>query len=216
MRLILSSWYLRPGQRPPQLRPVGGSGRAGIVLNALDQFGDSRDRDLAREMYTLERLGYAVQELDLREFFEDRFRLRVRLRDFDLVWALGGNSFVLARAMTQSGFVDAVRHRLDDESFAYGGYSAGACVAGPDLQGIDLVDDASMVPPGYSAAVEPRCLDLIPFRIVPHWRSEHPESELVESAAVHLDAEGLSHRCLRDGQALVVDGDTVTLVELNR
>lgn len=216
MRLILSSWYLRPGQRLPQLSPVGGTGRAGIVLNALDQFGDSRDRDLAREMYTLERLGYAVQELDLRDFFEDRFRLRVRLRDFDLVWALGGNSFVLARAMTQSGFVDAVRHRLADESFAYGGYSAGACVAGPDLQGIDLVDDASMVPPGYSAAVEPRCLDLIPFRIVPHWRSEHPESELVESAAVHLDAEGLSHRCLRDGQALVVDGDTVTLLELNR
>lgn len=216
MRLILSSWYLRPGQRPPPLRPVGGSGRAGIVLNALDQFGDSRDRDLAREMYTLERLGYAVQELDLRDFFEDRFRLRVRLRDFDLVWALGGNSFVLARAMTQSGFVDAVRYRLDDESFAYGGYSAGACVAGPDLQGIDLVDDASMVPAGYSAAVEPRCLDLIPFRIVPHWRSEHPESELVESAAVHLDAEGLSHRCLRDGQALVVDGETVTLLELNR
>ena len=95
-------------------------------------------------------------------------------------------------------------------------HSAGACVAGPDLQGIDLVDDASAVPPGYSAAIEPRCLDLIPFRIVPHWRSEHPESELVESAAVHLDAEGLSHRCLRDGQALVVDGDTVTLLELNR
>jgi len=216
MRLILSSWYLRPGQRPPLLSPVGGSGRAGIVLNALDQFGESRDRDLAREMYTLERLGYAVQELDLRDFFEDRFRLRVRLRDFDLVWALGGNAFVLARAMTQSGFVDAVRYRLDDESFAYGGYSAGACVAGPDLQGIELVDDASALPPGYSAAVEPRCLDLIPFRIVPHWRSDHPESELVESAAVHLYAEGLSHRCLRDGQALGVDGETVTLYELNR
>jgi len=217
MRLILSSWYLRSGQRPPPLlRPNGGSGRAGIVLNALDEFDGTRERDLPREQYTLERLGYVAEELDLRNFFEDRFRLRVRLRELDLVWALGGNSFVLARAMTQSGFVDALHHRLDDESFAYGGYSAGACVAGPDLQGIDLVDDASAVPPGYSAAIEPRCLDLIPFRIVPHWRSDHPESERVELAADHLAAEGLSYRCLRDGQALLVDGDTVTLADLDR
>jgi dipeptidase E len=216
MRLILSSWYLRPGQRPPLLRRDGRRGRVGIVLNALDQFGATRDRDLPREIYTLERFGYVGEELDLRDYFEDRFRLRVRLRDFDLVWVLGGNSFVLARAMTQSGFVDAVRHRLDDETFAYGGYSAGSCVAGPDLQGIDLVDDPSVVPEGYSPEIEPRCLDLVPFRIVPHWRSDHPESERVELAAEYLAAEGLSHRCLRDGQALAVDGDIVTLHELGR
>jgi dipeptidase E len=215
MRLILSSWYLRTGQQPPLLRPVDGSGRAGIVLNALDEFGDSRNRDLAREMYTLERLGYVGEELDLRDYFQDRFRLRVRLRDFDLVWALGGNSFVLARAMTQSGFVDAVRDRLADETFAYGGYSAGSCVAGPDLAGIDLVDDPAAVPEGYDPDIEPRNLDLVPFRIVPHWRSRHPESERVELAADHLAAKGLSYRCLRDGQALLVDGDSETLVDLD-
>jgi dipeptidase E len=216
MRLILSSWYLRPGQRLPVSRQVGSRGRVGIVLNALDQFDATRERDLPREIYALERLGYVGEQLDLRDYFEDRFRLRVRLRDFDLVWVVGGNSFVLARAMTQSGFVDAVRNRLDDHTFAYGGYSAGSCVAGPDLRGIDLVDDPSVVPDGYDVEIEPRCLDLVPFRIVPHWRSDHPESERVELAADYLTAEGLSHRCLRDGQALVVDGDIVTLHELDR
>src|SRR5262245_55627876 len=124
MRLVLSSWYLRDGQRPHALRPSGGSGRAAIVFNALDEFGPARDRVLDRERGPLEDLGYGCEELDLRRYFDDPDALRTRLDALDLVWAVGGNSFVLARSMVASGFVDTVRARLVDPTFVYGGYSA--------------------------------------------------------------------------------------------
>lgn len=215
MRLFLSSWYLRAGQRPSALRPAGGSGRAGIVLNALDEFGPTRDRSLDRELRPLADLGYACDELDLRRYFGETEALAGRLAELDLVWAVGGNSFVLARAVAASGFVDAVHMRLADPAFVYGGYSAGSCLAGPDLAGIDLVDDPTVIPDGYPSGAEPRCLGLIPFRILPHWRSGHPESAAIDRAEADLAGKGLAYRCLRDGQAFVVTDDSVELCQLD-
>ncbi|MGO4428197.1 hypothetical protein AB4Z54_58130, partial [Streptomyces sp. MCAF7] len=57
-------------------------------------------------------------------------------------------------------------------------------------------------------ATAPDCLRLVPYRIVPHWRSEHPETEGAERAAAHLAESGLPHRCLRDGEAVNIDDTT--------
>ncbi|HYJ67148.1 MAG TPA: Type 1 glutamine amidotransferase-like domain-containing protein [Nocardioidaceae bacterium] len=215
MRLFLSSWYLRAGQRPSELGPADGTGRAGIVLNALDEFGSTRDHNLDRERRPLEELGYACEELDLRRYFDQPDALRDQLDALDLVWAVGGNSFVLARAMVASGFVDIVPNRLADPTFVYGGYSAGSCMAGPDLAGIDLVDGASVVPDGYPRDAEPRCMGLIPFRILPHWQSDHPESAAIDRVEADLSEKGLDYRCLRDGQAFVVADGSVEVRELD-
>jgi dipeptidase E len=209
MRLVLSSWFLAPDQKPTVLPSSHGNGRAGIILNALDEFGPSRDRDLAREKRTLEAFGYACEEVDLREYFSANDTLHERINTLDMVWALGGNAFVLARAMHQSGFTDVVTQELHDRpDFVYGGYSAGACVAGPDLDGIDLMDDRTVLPEGYSPAVEPLGLGLVPFRIVPHWRSQHRETHAAERAANYLAEAGLAHRRLRDGQMVTVHNDS--------
>jgi dipeptidase E len=215
MRLFLSSWYLRDDQRPSALRPVDGAGRAGIVLNALDEFGSTRDRGIGRERRPLEDLGYACEELDLRHYFDAPDALVERLGTLDLVWAVGGNSFVLARAMAASGFIDAAQARLADPAFVYGGYSAGSCLAGPDLAGIDLVDDPTVIPDGYPRDVEPRCLGLITFRILPHWRSDHPESAAIDRAESDLRDKGLDYRCLHDGQAFIVSDGSVELCQLD-
>ena len=204
MRLLLSSWFLAPESRPPVLPSALHTGRAGIVLNALDEYGRTRDRDYGRESQTLETYGYSCEELDLRDYFSSAEELPKRLADLDLVWALGGNAFVLARAMTQAGFRDALQEQAHRPEFTYGGYSAGACVAGPDLQGIDLIDDPAVLPEGYPPATAPECLRLVPYRIVPHWRSEHHDAEGAERAAAHLAERGLQHRCLRDGEAVNV------------
>ena len=214
MRLFLSSWYLRPEQRFEALRPRSGRGRAGVVLNARDELGANRVRSVDREYGRLESLGYTCEDLDLREYFDAPQTLPGRLRDLDLVWAVGGNSFVLARAMVRSGFYPALRERLADDDFIYGGYSAGVCVMTPDLEGIHLVDDPAVLPDGYLPDVEPAGAGLVPFRILPHWRSGHLESELIDKAEAYLAAAGLEYRCLRDGQAFVVTDDDVELVDL--
>ncbi|MEU6343652.1 Type 1 glutamine amidotransferase-like domain-containing protein [Streptomyces sp. NPDC046977] len=208
MRLLLSSWFLTPDSRPSALPSTFRTGRAGIVLNALDEYGGSRARDYARECRTFETFGYACEELDFRNYFSAPKELPKRLADLDLVWVLGGNAFVLARAMTQAGLRDALQEQLHRPEFTYGGYSAGACVAGPDLQGIDLIDDPTVLPDGYPPTTSPECLRLLPYRIVPHWRSNHPETEGAERAAAHLAESGLPHRCLRDGEAVNVHNTT--------
>jgi len=208
MRLLLSSWFLTPDTRPSALSNTLATGKAGIVLNALDEYGRSRARDYGRENRTLEAFGYRCEELDLRDYFSAPTELPKRLANLDLVWALGGNAFVLARAMTQARFRDALHQQLPRPEFTYGGYSAGACVAGPDLQGIDFIDDPTILPDGYPPATEPQCLRLVPYRIVPHWRSQHQESERAERAAAHLAKNGLPHRCLRDGEVVNIRDTT--------
>ena len=200
MNLYLSSYGL--GTPPIELHASRPGARAAIVLNALDQFGPSRARDLDHEAADLRGIGYAGDELDLRVFFGEGKSLTERLSQYDLVWVVGGNSFVLARAMTASGFADALTAQSGREAFAYAGYSAGAVVAGPDLEGIDLVDDPAVYPDDYPADVPASTLGLVPFRVIPHWRSPHPESAAIDNVVTDLKQRGLDHRCLRDGQAL--------------
>ena len=136
--MYLSSY--RMGRHAERLRAPSGNGRAAIISNALDVFGATRMRNWDREASDLAQLGYASEELDLRQYFGDADGLARRLGSVDLIWAVGGNAFVLARAMTASGLGSVLRPAMK-RGLIYAGYSAGACVAGPDLRGVDLMDD---------------------------------------------------------------------------
>jgi dipeptidase E len=211
VKLYLSSFRL--GSDRGALRDlVGRAGRAALVFNACDVFGDGRLRNLERETEDIASLGFECEELDLRSYFEDFEGLRNRLSTYDLIWVVGGNSFVLARAMTLSRFVQAVSKPLDDGRLVYAGYSAGICVTTPDLEGIHLMDEPDARPDGYPMDVEATTFGWVPWRIVPHWRSQHPEAPLAELAVEHLLYNGLPFRTLRDGQAIVVEGDDSRLV----
>jgi dipeptidase E len=207
VRLYLSSYGL--GENPAALSVLaGGAAKTAVIFNARDAYRGERLKNREQEFGALRALGFSCEELDLRSYFGDSDALRTRLADYDLVFAVGGNTFVLARAMTEAGFDAAIREQLDGNRIVYGGYSAGACVVGPDLDGCHLIDEPDAVAEGYSPDVLPQALGWVPWRIVPHWRSEHEESPLAELAAAHLLEAGLPFQTLRDGQAFVVnDGE---------
>lgn len=206
MRLYLSSYRL--GDRAGALLALLGDGRrCAIVSNALDNVSQSA-RDLFRAevhdpVAEFASLGIAATELDLRDYFGDPAGLRAALGDVDLVWVMGGNSFILRRAMQQSGFDEVILDLLDADAIVYGGSSAGAVVAAPTLDGIDLMDDPSECPPGYATAPVWDGLGLIDHAIVPHYRSAHAESGAADRAVRHLSARGLRYRALRDGEVIV-------------
>lgn len=185
---------------------AGRRGRCGIVYNALDSSEGARERHGAAQVDAMSALGYDCEELDLRECFGagGEVRLAARLRELDLLWITGGNAYVLARAMDLSGFGAALAGPLRAGTLTYAGYSAAACVAGPDLRGIDLMDEPDALPDGYDPASRPLGLGLVDYRIVPHWRSDHHEAELAGVAAAWLEREGLAHRCISDGDVVVV------------
>ncbi len=207
MRLFLSSFRLNDASRElPEL--AGAGARTAVVLNALDNVpGFPRADWMEAERRVLLALGLRAFELDLRDCVGRPDALRAALDGVGLVWATGGNVFVLREAMRRSG-LDAVLHeRLREDTVAYGGYSAGACVAGPTLRGIELVDDVGAVSePIWDG------LRLVEFSIAPHYRSAHPDAELIERVVAYFEAHAMPFRAVRDGEAIVVRDGALQLV----
>lgn len=206
MRLYLSSH--RVGDRAGSLLALLGSGkRVAVIANALDGTPDAARADLCGpvhdQLMELAALGLQPEALDLRQFFGKPEALRHRLLTSELVWVLGGNPFVLRRAMRQSGFDDLIVDLLDHDAIAYGGCSAGAVVAAPTLRGMETMGDPHLVPEGYDSAPAWEGLGLVDVSIVPHFRSGRPESRGAEAAVRHLCGLGLRYRTLRDGEAMV-------------
>ena len=181
----------RTRRRRYQPADVLGDGyRAGIIMNACDVV-DDRLMVWPREKADLRGLGFDVVELDLREHFSDRDGLNQRLETFDLLWVAGGKTFALARAMDACGFAELARERIESGLLTYAGYSAGVCVLAPGFEGIELMDDADTIPAGYPPECQPRTLGWIPWRVVPHWNSPHPESPLVDRAVAYRGSGAL-------------------------
>ncbi|WP_416065373.1 Type 1 glutamine amidotransferase-like domain-containing protein [Rhizobium sp. ZK1] len=215
MRLYLSSYRL--GASAFQLRKLlNGGRRAAVIQNALDFIPTKARRAYEANIYDpkaeLADWGIQAEELDLRQYFGRPNTLRKALAGFDLVWAVGGNAFLLRRAMRQSGFDRIIGELLRQDALVYGGFSAGAVVATPSLKGIDIMDDPQQLAPDYDEAILWDGLGLVDFSIVPHYRSDHDEAEAAEKTVNFLEEAGTPFQPLRDGEVIVVEGRNVTLL----
>ena len=213
MRLYLSSF--RVGNSPEALLGLlKGRGRTALIANACDSLS-FRDRieSARQEMDRLAAVGLKPEELDLRDYFGgDPAALTELISRFDLVWLRGGNVFNLRRALQQSGADVALLGLLHTDGIVYGGYSAGACVLTPSLHGLELVDDPSEVPPGFDAAIIWEGLGILPYAVAPHYESDHPESAAVRTLVTQYIDQHVTFKALRDGQAIVIDGETQRVV----
>ena len=206
MRYYLSSY--RMGDRVDDLvRMTGPGARVAVVSNALDFIPMAAREAYARTVYDqlaeFTDRGLVAEDLDLRDYFGRTEALAAALSGVGLVWATGGNSFLLRRAMRESGLDGILLARLAEDSLVYGGYSAGACVAGPSLRGIEMMDAPDQVAVVYGLEPEWEGLGLVEFAIVPHFESQHAEAEAAARTAAAMAAAGQAHRTLRDGEAIV-------------
>jgi dipeptidase E len=208
VRLFLSSASVR-GRVEALTELVGPNARVGVSANALDMEPDGeRGGWLRKEIRALTGAGLSPAELDLRACYDDPKALDETLARLDMVWATGGNVFVLRKALQRSGLDERLVACLRDDSLAYGGCSAGACVCSPTLRGIELIDDAY-------AAGEPIYdgLGVVDHAIVPHVGAEGEVGETIARLAAYFERAGVRYRALRDGQAIVVHGAETALIE---
>jgi len=203
MRLYLSSYRL--GDDPGRLTALLRTPRpAAVVANAVDMLpADLRAEGVASEVTALAGLGLTAEEIDLRAYFGQAERLAADLARYELVWFRGGNTFVLRAALALSGGDGVLAGLVRDDAVVWGGYSAGCCVLAPSLRGIEQVDDPGAVLGCYGT--EPRWdgMGLLEYAVVPHYRSDHPESAAVELLVARYRTEDRPHRTLRDGEAIV-------------
>lgn len=213
MKLYLSSYRLE--YNSSDLGPlVSGQKHVGVIRNALD-FSKEQERlreGREREFHELRKRGLLPDEIDLRDYFDAPDDLREVVGQVDALWVVGGNTFILRRAFQQSGLDTIILEKVQDEEFVYAGYSAGICVLTPTLKGIDLVDDPEVTPEGYSKQIIWDGLSLVPFCFAPHYRSNHPETELVEKSVEFFIENKIPFIALHDGEVYIKDLNDPPLV----
>jgi dipeptidase E len=184
---------------------VGPGAKVAVVSNALDGIPVELRRQYRGFNATSHFIknGLDAFDLDLRDFFAAPQRLSQALCDVRLIWAVGGNAFILRRALRQSGLDEVIVKRVGDGSLTYGGWSAGTCVAGTSLRGIDIMDDPPLAPAGYDPAIIWEGMRLVDFIIVPHFESDHFEAALAAAAVDWLKQAGLPFQAIRDGEVIV-------------
>ncbi|MEI8409555.1 MULTISPECIES: Type 1 glutamine amidotransferase-like domain-containing protein [unclassified Kribbella] len=205
MKLYLSSFRL--GNHPERMVAIlPPAARVAVICNSIDTEDPAVRREkVADEITWLSELGLQPEELDLR----DSTDLLARLTSYDGVWVRGGNVFVLRAALARSGADQILPELIRDEQIVYAGYSAGPCVLAPSLRGLELCDDAQAV----DGELIWDGLGLLDHAIVPHLDSPgHPETELLAQVAELYDRTGVPYLPMRDGQALLIDGDHRELV----
>lgn len=217
MNLYLSS-YMIGDHLDRLLAMAGGAGaRMAVITNALDAIPLTDQLAYARHEFDPDEyfadLGFDPSLVDLRGYAGREQVLHSMLLRHRVIWVLGGNAFVLRRAMRESGF-DRIIRSLVAANVVYAGWSAGACVAGDSLTAVGLMDDPAASAPGYltSDAID-NGLALLPFTIIPHFQSAHVESGLAGQAVAWATQRNLPFRALRDGEVLVVeDGGPPTIL----
>lgn len=205
MKLYLSSYHI---PTPRDLQALIGKPavdtKVGLITNAQDHRDDATRRTKVHETVTyLASLGFgAVTSIDLRDF-DDQNVLEETLRQYDLLWAVGGNAFRLRHAMRVSGF-DAVIRNVLERGVVYGGDSAGAAVVGNSLKGIELVDGSD------TGEIIWDGVSLIDHYIIPHVGS--PDVAELINQVIELHKDDPTTVKLNDFEALVVDGVDETIV----
>lgn len=210
MRLFLAS-YRFGAHRDRLLEMVGEPGRIAVIANAADAWPDSaRASAVTSEMTLLRSAGFLPVEVDLRDLVPGVAEEVIGA--FPAIWVRGGNTFVLRSRMALSGADRALIRLLGDDALVYAGYSAGACVMGPTLRGVEFADPPAEVHPTTGEDARWDGLGLVDEVIVPHWQSELDPDGAAEAMLDACRAAGSPARTLTDEQVLIVDGDVTTVV----
>lgn len=192
---------------------IGDNKRTAIIANAQDSKSEeSRIERVQQEVESLAALGLQPEELDLRDYFGKSAELADKLNHYGYIWVRGGNVFLLRKAYKQSGFDDLIVELLKNDKVAYGGFSAGVCVLAPSLRGIELVDPKDEIAERYDKEVIWGGLGILNYAVAPHYRSDHPESEDIEKCIEYFKANNIPYKTLRDGEAILINGDQETLL----
>ena len=207
MRLYLSSAGI--GNHLPKLVEMVGDRRKMLyVNNAKDYLSpEERAQHSAEKKAEFESFGFEFYELDLREYFapEKREVLAAILIETDLLWIGGGNTFVLRRAFRQSGLEELLPQLLKQDTFTYGGSSAGSIILTKTLRGAEHGDDPYVVPEGYDPTIIWDGLGLIYPQLAVHVNSEWFGVE-AQAMIDSFETNGLKYESLEDGDVYIVDG----------
>lgn len=176
--------------------------RVAFIPTAADPYKDKwfvkEDRD------TLEEMGCEVVDVDIKE--KTKQELERDLRNMDIIFVAGGNTFYLLNYVQKSGFGDVVKDLVLGKGVLYIGSSAGAVLAGPDIKPVEVLDDPTAAPDLQST----KGLKLVDFVVLPHYGDKKYKEKFRGIIKKYKDIYQLIP--LRNEQAVVVEGSQYSVV----
>ena len=149
-------------------------------------------------------MGFSVYDFDL----EDKNEIETRdfLQDMDVIFVAGGNTFYLLEWAQKSGF-DTVISELVKKGKPYIGSSAGAVIAGPDIESVAEFDD-----PKEARLTATEGFGFVDFVILPHYKKE--KNNLQYEKVMGEFGSRYSFMPISDNQAIFVMNGKVEIVEV--
>lgn len=178
--------------------------KAAFIPTAGDPYEDKGFVYVDRDALT--NMGMSVIDVDLKVTRgEDLVKV---LSNVDVVLVAGGNTFYLLDQVKKSGF-DVIVKKLIDKGVVYIGSSAGSILCCPTIEGAKRFDSPTDAPDltDYSG------LNLVDFIVIPHAHKERYK-ERIQQTTDEMQSKGYKVKTLTDDQAISVNGDIVTFLEL--
>ena len=203
MKFYLSSYKI--GKKAEKLKELARGKKIGFIPNALDYVEPkARQESNKKDMKDLSDLGIDVEMLDLKDYFGKKEELKKKIDNLGGVWIRGGNTFVLRQAMKISGFDEIIKN-MKRKDFLYGGYSAGICILAPSLKALQQVDKPDIMPYEESKEVIWDGLGILDYIILPHYKSDHPESAEIDKEVEFCKKNNIPFKTLRDGEVIIIE-----------
>jgi dipeptidase E len=204
MKFYLSSYKI--GNQAEKLKKLVPQNSIGYIANALDHTTDFERlrQHNERDIQALKDLGLEVEQIDLREYFSKSDNLKNKLDKLGAIFVSGGNVFVLRQAMKLSGLDDLLIQMKENKDFLFSGYSAAGCVLSPTLKPYATVDSPNELPYSEQKEIIWEGLGLVDFAFMPHWDSDHPESDDIDKEIEYCKKNNILYKAVRDGEVIIL------------
>ena len=204
MKLYLSSEGLGNKQYILEKQKNNNENKILVIPNSKDYVDEeTRKNKIEDKTKCLADMGFEIKILDLREYFNREQALINDIKKYRCFYVMGGNVFVLRQAMKLSGFDKYIKEISNKEGYLYIGYSAGCCVLSPTLKCLDLVDKP--INPYNNEPVIYDGINLIDYVFVPHYKSNHKESEKIDEIVMKLEKNKIKYKTFYDGDVIIED-----------
>lgn len=205
MKLYLSSYRL--GNKKEELKNwiEEHGNKICLIPNAKDFIDDSdlKNEKIKKDIYELEELGFKVEVISLSDYFSNQEELYKKLKEFNAFYVIGGNVFTLRKAYYLSGFDKYLETLKNNDNYLYAGYSAGICVLGKTLHGLELCDNPNL--DNYNIDPIWTGLNFFDYTFLPHYKSNHKETELIDKVLSYCIEKKMNYKTLSDGDVIIAN-----------
>jgi len=156
---------------------------------------------IKNHMAEMDELGFDYEEIDIEGKTETE--LRDILKNKEMVYVEGGNSFYLLKCVRASGFDKVIKDLISD-GVIYAGASAGSYLACPTIEVASWKHQNRF---DHYGVKDFKALNLVPFLVTVHYNDK--DKELIQAK---IKNSKYPVKILNDEQAILVQDDKIKLL----